>query len=788
MKQPPERAARLLEVVTSALELAGAERRAFLEQACAGDAAVRAEVDSLLGQEEHVRDFIEAPPGAVAAQALGMDDAEEAFVSRGFGAYRPIRELGRGGLGTVYLAARADDAYEKEVALKLLRRGLDTDDILRRFRNERQILARLEHPNIARLIDGGTSADGLPFFVMEFVAGEPLTTYCANRNLSTNEKLQLFRIVCAAVAYAHQHLVIHRDLKPSNILVTPDGEVKLLDFGIAKLLGAEDEAAFQTMTELRVMTPEYASPEQVRGENITTASDVYSLGVILYELLTGAKPYRLTSRNADEISRAITEQEPDRPSSAATRVPKNQQSAIKNQKSLRGDLDNIVLMALRKEPARRYASVAQFSDDLRRHLEGLPVLARKGTLCYRAGKFIRRHRAGVAAVALIALSLIGGIIATAWQAKRATEEAKIAKQERDRAERRFADVRHLSNALLFEIAPKIERLEGATEARRALLAQSLKYLDSLAGEAHQDRALQSELAAAYEKIGDLQGNPTNPNLIALGDALASYEKANAIRCALLAQNPGDAEQRRLLANNYRSLGDIHYQTNEPTASLQNSEAALRLYDELLAAQPASTGLRLAQARTIHDLGVCYSTNGKKAESIAYFQKTIAAAEALRERSPNDPAVLALLADGHRQLGNALSWELRQAPAEKEMADAVAIYEKLVAAHPGDIGLRTGLYQTFMMTSNVYEEVNDPLAHEYALKARGIIERMVEKDPANLRARQQLAKTYSRLGVTLANLGQRTESIAYLEKAVAGLRAITQSETRNHRSRTISRSA
>ncbi|MDQ3198057.1 MAG: serine/threonine-protein kinase [Verrucomicrobiota bacterium] len=409
---PPDQAERVLEVVTAALELDPKERAAFLDQACAGDAELRAEAESLLGQEKHVRHFIEEPPTAVAAKALEAT-ADEAFVSRQLGAYKTICEIGRGGLGTVYLAARADDAYEKEVALKLLRRGLDTDDILRRFRKERQILARLEHPNIARLIDGGTSEDGLPYFVMEYVPGEPFTTYAERSGLTTKERLQLFRTVCAAVAYAHQHLIIHRDLKPSNILVTAEGEVKLLDFGIAKVLGADDEAAFQTMTQLRVMTPEYASPEQVRGGNITTASDVYSLGVVLYELLTGAKPYRLTGHNPKELESAITEQEPERPSAAVA----------SNQQSLRGDLDNIVLMALRKEPARRYASVAQFSDDLHRHLEGLPVLARKGTVRYRAVKFIQRHRLGVAAALFIFLSLLAGIIATERQARAARRES-----------------------------------------------------------------------------------------------------------------------------------------------------------------------------------------------------------------------------------------------------------------------------------------------------------------------------------------------------------------------------
>ena len=767
---PPERAAQLLELVTAALELAPGERDTFLDRACAADAVLRAEVDSLVGQERHLSGFIEAPPATLAGKALAAVTDEEPFVSEQFGAYRTLREIGRGGLGTVYLAARADAAFQKEVALKLLRRGLDTDDILRRFRNERQILARLEHPHIARLLDGGTSDDGRPYFVLEYVRGEPLTTYADRVGLTAREKLGLFGEVCAAVAYAHQHLVIHRDLKPSNILVNDEGEVKLLDFGIAKLLGTAAELDGRTRTEARLMTPDYASPEQVRGEAVTTASDVYGLGVVLYELLAGKKPYRLTNKGSRELEQAITEQQPAPPS----------RSTSLEARALKGDLDHIVLRALRKEPALRYASVAEFSEDIRRHLEGLPVLARQGTMRYHAGKFIRRHKVSVAAAGLVVLSLLAGIATTAWQAKRATAAARVAAQERDRAERRFADVRHLAKALLFEIAPKIERLEGATEARQTLLAQSLKYLDSLASEAHGDRALQSELAAAYEKIGDLQGNPTNPNLIALSDALASYEKANSIRRALLATNPGDLDQSRLLANNYRALGDIHYQTNEPAESLRDSETALKIYDDLLAAQPASTVLRLAQARTIHDIGLCYSTNGKKAESMSYFHRAITAAEELRQQSPNDSAFLALLADGHRQLGNALSWELKQAPAEAEMAEALSIYEKLVAAHPGDIGLRTGLYQTYMITSSVYEEVNDARAHEYALQARALIERMVAKDPANLRARQQLAKTYSRLGVTLARIGRRGESIAYLEKAVAGLRAITNNETRNRR--------
>jgi serine/threonine protein kinase/type II secretory pathway pseudopilin PulG len=439
MQPAGERWARVKELFEAAVELDPNQRAPFLDNECGGDAALRAEIESLLESDELTGGFIEQPAFAI-PRDLFPDNAEESFVGRQFGAYEVIREIGRGGLGAVYLAARADDEYRKQVAIKVIRRGLDTDDIIRRFRNERQILAQLDHPNIARLIDGGTTDDGLPYFVMEYVNGEPINAYCDANALPTAERLTLFRKVCAAVTYAHQNLVIHRDLKPSNILVTQEGEPKLLDFGIAKLLGAGDELFTQTIPALRVMTPEYASPEQVKGDKLMTTSDVYSLGVLLYELLTGQRPYRLKTRTPEEIARAITEQEPERPSTAATYAGYSPQSGIRNPKSLRGDLDNIVLMAMRKEPARRYSSVGQFSEDIRRHLAALPVVARKDTLSYRAVKFVKRNKIGVAAAALVIFTLLSGIVATAWQAKRATaqarladEQARFAAHERDRA-------------------------------------------------------------------------------------------------------------------------------------------------------------------------------------------------------------------------------------------------------------------------------------------------------------------------------------------------------------------
>src|ERR1700730_9994010 len=421
MRPAGERWARVKELFEAAVDLDSNQRASLLDKECGGDEPLRGKIESFLKSDEQTDGFIEQPAFAI-PHDLFPDNVEESFAGRQFGAYQIIREIGRGGLGAVYLAARADDEYRKQVAIKVIRRGLDTEDILRRFRTERQILAQLDHPNIARLIDGGTTDDGLPYFCMEYVKGEPINAYCNANALPTTERLKLFRKVCAAVTYAHQNLVIHRDLKPSNILVTQEGEPKLLDFGIAKLLSAGDELFTQPLPALRVLTPEYASPEQVKGDKIMTTSDVYSLGVLLYELLTGQRPYRLKTRTPEEIARAITEQRPNRPSPAVASASSRWSMGWKPKSYLRGDLDNIVLMAMRKEPARRYSSVGQFSEDIRRHLEGLPVRARKDTVAYRTSKFVNRHRIGVAAAALVLLSLVGGFVATLVQVQTVRRE------------------------------------------------------------------------------------------------------------------------------------------------------------------------------------------------------------------------------------------------------------------------------------------------------------------------------------------------------------------------------
>jgi non-specific serine/threonine protein kinase/serine/threonine-protein kinase len=765
------------ELLDAALELGDAERRKFLEEAGAHAPELLREVESLLRCEREAGNFLAAPALAFSADFFEAANSAERRAGQTVGHYRIVREIGRGGMGAVFLAERSDGEFQQQVALKVVRRSFADAELARRFRRERQILASLNHPNIARLLDGGVSADGEPFFAMEYVEGTRIDDYCDANNLSNEARLKLFLAVCRGISYAHQNLIVHRDIKPSNILVTAEGTPKLLDFGIAKLLdsGQLDE---HTQTALRAFTPDYASPEQVGGGRITTASDVYSLGVLLQDILGVGRASSHAGSHMELTPGGWRSETPVRKTRATNlrtnQAHENPGAKIKRRRFVAAELENINAMARREEPARRYASVAQLAEDVQRYLDGRPIRAQKDSVTYRAAKFVGRNKFVVGASLLVALSLVAGLAAALWQ-------ANMAREQRDRAERRFADVRQLSNALLLDIAPKIERLPGSTEARQAVLAQSLKYLDSLASESAGDLGLQSELASAYEKVGDLQGNPTNPNLIALTDALLSYEKANAMRRALLERNPRDYEQRRLLANNYRALGDVRWQANELTESLKNSEAALRLYTELRAEQPGSRELLMALARINLDIGKTHSTNEKYAEAITSFKKTVALlTEAQRLSQPPGLDVLMLLAEGHKQMGNSLSWVEQQQEAEAEMAEAVAIFESLIAANPNDNRLRTALYQTYMMASSVYEEANDPLSNEYAFKALKVIEETVERDPADLRAKHQLAKGYSRVGVTLGNTGKSGESILYLGKAVAILREIMRNETKNRR--------
>ncbi len=742
-------------LLDSALELAPQERLRFLEGI--NEPQLRREVESLLVCEERANGFLGVPALALAADFF--DDAAEERAGQTIGHYRIVREIGRGGMGAVYLAERADGEFQQQVALKVVRRSFADSELVRRFRRERQILASLNHPNIARLLDGGVSADSEPYLAMEYIEGARIDDYCEARRLSTRERLKLFLAVCQGVAYAHQHLVIHRDLKPSNILVTTEGEPKLLDFGIAKLLDPE-RAGEQTRTELRAFTPDYAAPEQVSGAAVTTASDVYSLGVLLQDLLHGARhsspaspeqgQWRSKSSGDTVVANLPTDQQNE-----------NRKSKTKNPRPLNAELKHIIAMARREEPARRYASVMQFAEDVQRYLDGQPVRAQKDSFTYRAGKFVQRNKVGVVAAALVVLSLVVGFAVAVWQ-------ANVARRERDRAERRFTDVRRLSNALLTDIAPKIENLQGATEARQSVVTQSLKYLDSLAQETGDDLPLQSELATAFEKVGDIQGNPENPNLGDLAGAIASYEKAQKMRLKLLESNPGDFEQRRLLAANHQSLAYLHWQANELEESARQTETALGLYEKLAAERPASPELRLALAQINYDAGDARRDSSTYVEAIPYFQKALDLLAPLLQTDPNNVQYLKLAGNCYSKLGNSLSWEGRQKEGEAETQKAVRIYESLAAAHPNDVSVSNGLWQSYWIATSTYEDNDNALSHEYALKALKTIRAVVAKDPADSQARYRMARTLSALVQTSTKIGKPAEGISFAEQAVAEL--------------------
>jgi len=424
----PERWQQIKAALHDALELEPGLRPAFIDATAGTDSELRGELESLVAAHDQANDaFLNTPAAGLAA----LDDLPGAdpWIGKQIGPYRLAEEIGSGGMGEVYRATRADDEYEKQVAVKLIRTGQDSGFVVKRFRTERQILAGLDHPNIARLLDGGSTVEGLPYFVMELIDGEPIDRYCESHGLDVNARLRLFLQVCAAVQYAHQRLIVHRDLKPGNILVNAEGIPKLLDFGIAKILesGPSTEPADGSKSVSRLLTPDYASPEQARGEPITTASDVYSLGMILYELLTGARPIDATVKPSTAV------RDP-----AAPRRNAADGSAQKLSRRLRGDLDTIVLMALRADPARRYDSVERFAEDIRRHLDHLPVVARKATLGYRTRSFALRYRIGIGASAMIALALIGGIFATRREAQiaeaalaRARDESRASNQVMD---------------------------------------------------------------------------------------------------------------------------------------------------------------------------------------------------------------------------------------------------------------------------------------------------------------------------------------------------------------------
>lgn len=718
----PERWAMVKRVVADALECPAGERAALLDAACLGDPVLRAEADSLLAAHDGRDGFLDTGALQLARAEASDGDGEPApardRAGERIGPYRVVRPLAQGGMGDVVLAVRADDAFHKQVAIKIASRGGEAARFADRFQQERQILASFEHPHIARLLDGGTTDDGCPYLVMEYVDGEPIDDYCRRRDLGLGERLRLYLAVCAAVHYAHQNLVVHRDLKPSNILVTAAGTPKLLDFGIAKILAPERYAGAVETTGIlgRLMTPEYASPEQVRGEPISTACDVYALGVLLYLLIADRHPHHEAGRALVSVLQAICSDTPERPSVVARRAGRSRWAA----RRLAGDLDTIALMALRKEPARRYGSALQLAEDIELHLTGRPVRARPDTLVYRVVKLVRRQLILVAVVTLLMLALVSGAVTTAWQ-------AHVAGLERERAERHFHDAHDLAHYVMFDLHEAIRPLSGGTPVRRALVDKALSYLDRLARDHAGDPDLLHDLAAGYRRIADVQGNPRRRNLGDLQGALASYRKAIAIFDELVARAPGDAAARRELAFTHRALAKTLAFTEDRAGVLHHHVLEAQLLESLAADHH----------------------NPRDVEA-----SHVARADVLIARGP---------------LGDVI--DLRRLAVVEQLA--------IVRASPGDVDARRELNQRHTELADVlkHSDTAGALAHHReALE----LARTLLRETGDDHDRWMLSRSHSEIGLVELTTGDPAAALASFEESLALRRAVEEANPGDQR--------
>lgn len=707
------------------------ERAAMLDRLCGGDAELRREVESLLAMETRADEALEtlAVPGAIFRAEL--DSPAPAAI----GSYRVLREIGRGGMGVVYLGERADGQYSKQVAIKLItsgRRDLGLDD---RFRRERQILAQFEHPGIARLVDGGSTAEGQAYFVMEYVEGLPLLEYCEKHQLGVSQRIELFLAICDAVAHAHQRLVVHRDLKPGNILVTKEGRPKLLDFGLARVLDHDAEIT-QTVP---IMTPAYASPEQVRGEPYTVSGDVYSLGIILYELLSARRPYSVPSGSLAEIVRTVCEQEPPRLSEVI--------EDDRLRRRVRGDLETIAAKALEKDPRRRYATVNDFARDLRRYLDGHPVAARPATFFYRAGKTLRRHPVAIPA-GVLAVLLILVFAGVAWWEARS-------------AQRRFEQVRSLAHSVMFDLHDAIAPLPGSTAARNLLIARALEYLEPLSREVRNDPKLALEVGLAYERIGIVQGYAAESNLGNGPASLESFKKSAAILEKLASANVRVQRDYLRVLNHlssaYGHIGDFKGEQDAAAKCVELSEKILKAHPDdslAIADVAASTG-------TLADT---FTNQRKYGESIRLRERVL---ELTRQNASRQGEPSRNLALAYKKLAALYGVEKRYEESYRAYKEARAIDEERMKKNPSDRSTAMDLSYDFSDLGWVLSRLTrDPEALAFYMKALEIRKAAAESDPNDARAAAAVASSTGRIAGLYFRLGELDRALEWNKKAVA----------------------
>jgi non-specific serine/threonine protein kinase/serine/threonine-protein kinase len=732
-------------VLARILEAPAEDRPALLEQLCASDPDLRRSVESLLKLEERADSVFDTAmaPGA----ALRQEDPAPAAI----GPYRILRELGRGGMGVVYLGERDDGEYRKQVAIKLITAGWGGGMLERALRRERQILAQLDHPGIARLLDGGSTPQGQPYFIMEYVEGLPLLAYCEAQRLDVRARLDLFLRVCDAVQYAHQRFIVHRDLKPGNILVTAEGAAKLLDFGLARV--ADSAAAGEDLTQsgFHAMTPAYASPEQMRGEPYTAAGDVYSLGVILYEMLAGRRPYRRDGTLPD-LARAIAEEEPVPLLQAARERP------AKWRRALAGDLERIADKALAKDPARRYAAVSDLAGDLRRHLDGLPIAARPATLRYRAAKLLSRHRVAIPAAALALLLIVAFAGAAWWEARR--------------SQRRFAQVRGLAHSVLFELHDSIEHLPGSTAARDLLVRRALEYLENLSREARGNADLTHEVALGYERVAVVQGDLGESNLGQVSTALQNFSRAEQMLAGLVARRPTDASLRQDYLRTSNELATTLGSTGQMDRAMELSRRNIAIIRGILASRPNDPAWIEALGVAQGHLGDDFTDQQRYAEAIPFREQALESIRRAASLQPGREEAERNVSLSAKRLGALYGMVNRLQDCRRQYEAARDIDEHRLARRSGDVHVALDLSYDYGDLGWLAGKTGD-YAAALALYRRTLELRLAaaQADPHDHRAAMAVAGAMNKIGIALRRLGQLPASLDMLERAAKGYEAI-----------------
>jgi tetratricopeptide (TPR) repeat protein/predicted Ser/Thr protein kinase len=736
MASTPEQWQRIKELFDAAVELPAANREPFLAERCS-DEELRREVLTLLrADSEAPTGFLAQPPDA----ATVLEQLTDPLLGTELGSYRVVRELARGGMGKVYLGERTD-AYQKRVAIKVVKRGMDTDDVVRRFRDERQLLARLEHPNIARILDGGATADGLPYLVMDYIDGEPIDQWVAVHELRIEQRLALFLDVCGAVAYAHRNLVVHRDLKPANIVVS-GGVPVLLDFGIAKVLDPALTGATVSPTGLGMapMTPEYASPEQLRGGPITTSTDVYSLGIILHELLTGRRLSKVAALDAETLLRLATEDVPLPSAVAPAEIARR----------LKGDLDTIALRALEKDPARRYASVEALADDVRRHLQGLPIHARADRWTYRTGKFVRRHRLGVG-VAVVLAVVVSGAVAVVFQ-------------QRGRAERQRAIATDAANTMVLQVADAMTRMSGPTEARLKLLAQALPVFDRIQAEGD-DRELRLRIAETNRSLAQTYAD--------LGDAPHAAERvqrAAALLQPLVDRNEATPAELSTYASVEMERGDLLLLLNRGGESNAAYDRGIGVLRRASARPDATLNLRSTYALALTRKGDRLFAEGNYAAAERLFTDARGILKTLTAIAPRNTIIGSRHAMAVERVADCRFYSGHTAESCVEYRHALTLRERLVALQPASTNLLSGVAIANQNCGYCAEEAGDiPAAIALYRKGIEVQRRLVADDPSNIVRIRGLMGGLAQLAGTYQRAAQYGDALALLDEA-AGVTA------------------